>query len=269
MAFVRRPTEMTRDEVVAAFDLVERVHQHQARWSKARDTALHALSDQTSTGIVQLVPIASVTPPDVFLDMFSDVPLSLLASRIKTTPTDIPVFVEGDPRELVFHATYQTSFESYVQEIDFGPNTLVLTVQWRPDFMLIRLAPRQGPGLVQWVHRDVFCKSWTLVIPLEAWINGASEFANGWRGLFNLYMSPDFSVPYSTSRQVSSFLAYSPGHCSVTMSRVRVCYHVHLPCSGRGKCTTACRCICEEAPSVLATQADALIRLMCSIRMAW
>ena len=255
------PTEMTRDEVVAAFDLVERVHQHQARWSKSAMTrALHALSDQMSMGIVQSIPIASVTPPDVFLNMFSDVPLSLLASRIKTTPTDIPVFVEGEPRELVFHATYQASFESYVQEIDFGPNTLVLTVQWRTDFMLIRLAPRQGPGLVQWVQRDVFCKSWTLVIPLEAWINGASEFADGWRGLFNLYMSPDVAVPYSTSRQVSSFLAYSPGHCSVTAdeSCPGMLPYVHLPCSGRGKCTTACRCICEEAPSVLATQADAL-----------
>ena len=265
-------TETTTEEMVSALDIVERVYMHQARWSRHRMTwTAYTLSQQTHTDVVQYLTITTAQPPDEFLNVFSDIPMSFLTTTPKISPTRIPTLIEGAApvRKLVMHATYDANFDSYSQQVDIGGQTCVLTIEWRSDYFMLRLATQLGSGSIQWAKRNVFYRSWTLTIPVEQWSNSIlsrdtfsieESPVQGWRALFNLFVSTEATPEFKTSLQVSDFLAYTPGHCSISAGREcpGLLPYVHIPCSGRGKCTMSCRCICEEAPSVLASEENAL-----------
>ena len=59
---------------------------------------------------------------------------------------------------------------------------------------------------------------------------------------------------------MSSFLQYTPSHCSLTADEKcpGTLLFINLPCSGHGKCNIACQCTCEVAKSFLQNNENAL-----------
>lgn len=252
-----------RSEIV---DLIERIHMHQARWSI---TSMMWMKSQIGIVLDMEVAISvplTIQPSELFLTAFRSVGASFFAQTPLTSPSKFTCSIEGEiyERKLVISANYNTELVFYEQEIEMDSQIMVLVADWSETKLRIRLKQRDGPGVMEWSKNGTYL-TWHLIIHLEEWQYSTDT---NWTpsmtelpGAFHLYVLPESSPTYQMDYQTSTFLHYSASHCSLSADETCPGFlpYLGLPCSGRGRCNIACRCICEVAKSVLQTNKNALI----------
>ena len=247
---------------------VERVHMHQARWSVANSfynkVLLSNLLGLDSFSRLSMLP---TTTTESFLSVFNDLPLNYFSEVPKTNPNKFSVFLERGLDNywcLVVMGNFNGNLIDYEQEVSIGSRIMKIVVTWTLSSLRLSMNMEQTS-----IRYTSFVRTSTFVIamPLESWIYAdklAFTYLNsttpGYESLFNVFVAKESTPSYTILKNTASFLGYSASHCSVTASEAcpGLLPFISLPCSGRGRCNIACRCICEVAGSVLEKNPEAL-----------
>jgi len=276
---------LTESDKMQALDLVERIHMHQGRWFAA--DMFHAktlLSPQLwpQQDMFQHVPVDdNILFTSEFENAFDSVDFGFFTSDMRTSPSYLSVHIEGESphRRILIQGNYVEPKVPYTQTFYMDSHKMELYMEWSENMLQLTLRRYGGTGFVRWRHSAQPCRTFVLAIDIEHWLTvtaGSAErirtythpFASqsGRLALFNLFVSREASHTHSMKRQTSLFLAYSPSHCSESASEQcpGLLPHIQVPCSGHGRCSTACQCVCEVAPSVLQTSETALQNVVSS-----
>ena len=264
----------TQTQKQLALDSVSRIYMHQARWYMYTDTLMrYKMSDLLGESFVKL--LEGSEPQNPFLDFLSSLPPSFFSDTPVSSPSKVSVRWEGDifKRCLVFMGHFDATQENYVQNIDFEIGQVTLQWQWNETEFVLRISNEYGD--MQWSSKDAV-KTFVVVMHLEEWIYDTSNIfvplfsaANktSWQALIQVFVMPEVRPTSNMLSQTSTFVQYTPSHCSLTASEEcpGLTPYTKLPCSGRGKCAITCQCTCDIAKSVLASSDNALANLHWSL----
>jgi len=270
-------SEMTESDKMLAVEMVERIYMHQARWVSSE--MMYAKTQLSSTvwpdvNMFQHVPVDTAVFTSAFENVFDSLELAYLSGDVQSSPTYIAVVLEGSEpnRRLSIQGNYAEEKEGYTQTFYIGGHKMEIYIEWSLNMLRVKLSKRGDPGNIRWLLGGEPCRTFVLDIALEDWLRMAVDTReedsyrnlysdkDGRRAMFNLFTSREVSHSHSMLKQTSDFLAYSSSHCYVTASEQcpGLLPYINLPCSGRGRCSSACQCVCEVAPSVLQTSDTAL-----------
>lgn len=269
---------LTQAEKTLAVDLLERVYMHQARWTMSglmhvKNKIQSSVWDTDSRYEIQEPSTRVYTPG--FNSIFDSLSMAYFESDIDTTPTYLSIFFEGSTTHLVIQGTYLEPKIGYTQHFYIGRHKMEVNIEWDAATLRIRLEKDNSDGgRVEWFYTKP-CQTFLIVLPLEKWLRAVSSkdtetFTNDYEtrtfgrdALFNLFVSSNPMPTHNMMKQTSDFLAYSSSHCSMTAGEKcpGLLPYINIPCSGRGRCNIGCQCVCEVAPSVLASSTDALLNI--------
>jgi len=269
---------LTQSDKSLAIDLVERVYMHQARWSMSGMQLIKyniQSSVWPSENMYEIAELSSRVFTPEFESIFDSLSLAYFQTDIDTTPTYLSVFFEGSPNNLAIQGNYLERKVRYTQNFYIGRHKMEIYLDWDTSTLRLRLTKvGMSTGRVEWFYTKP-CQTFLLVLPLEKWLEAVSSreadtftspFANnagGREALFNLFVSASPTYTHNMLKQTADFLAYSSSHCSTTAGKQcpGLLPYISIPCSGHGRCNIACQCVCEVAPSVLATSTDGLLNV--------
>jgi len=268
---------LTEARKMLALDLVERVYMHQARWISAElmfvktQLAPHIWPD---SNMFRHVTLDKTVFTADFENVFDTLGFGFFSADVQSTPTYLSVNIEGSEpnRRLSIRGNYIEEKAAYTQRFYIGTHKMELYMEWTDQSLRLKLGREGDSGYVRWLLTETQCRTFVIDISLEDWLRGAvdvlaedsyrHEFSarTGRAAMFNLFVSREVSYTHSMMTQLTDFLAYSPSHCSVTASVQcpGLLPYLLLPCSGHGRCNSACQCTCEVAPSVLQQSDTAL-----------
>ena len=268
---------LTQADKSLAIDLVERVYMHQARWSMS-DMMFVKYQIQSlvwpSQNRYELVSMSSRVFTAEFESIFDSLSLGFFQTDIDTTPTYLSIFFDGSPNNLVIQGNYLERKVGYTQNFYIGRHKMEIYLEWDTSVLRLRLGKvGSSAGRVEWFYIKP-CQMFVLVLPLEKWLHAVSSkktetFSSSYQkqlgreALFNLFVSTSPMHTHNMLKQTADFLAYSSSHCSTTAGKQcpGLLPYINLPCSGHGRCNIACQCVCEVAPSILASSTDALLNV--------
>ena len=269
---------LTQSDKSLAIDLVERVYMHQGRWSMS-DMQRIKYNIQSSVWPLEnryeIAELSSRVFTPEFESIFDSLSLAYFQTDIDTTPTYLSIFFEGSSNNLVIQGNYLERKVGYTQNFYIGRHKMEIYLEWDTSTLRLRLT-KVGltTGRVEWFYTKP-CQTFLLVLPLEKWLEAVSSkktatflspfdsSVSGREALFNLFVSTSPMYTHNMLKQTADFLAYSSSHCSTTAGKQcpGLLPYINLPCSGHGRCSIACQCVCEVAPSILATSTDALLNV--------
>ena len=276
---------LTESDKMKALELVERIYMHQGRWLAADmfyvKTVLSPQLWPQENMFEHISVDDNMLLTSDFKNVFDTLDFSFFASDMRTSPSFLSVNIEGrsPERRIIIQGNYIEPRSQYTQTFYIGSHKMEIYMEWSANVLRLKLQKRGSSGFVQWVLERRPCRTFLLSIEIEHWLTktaGGDEHIrtythpfstqNGRLAMFNLFVSRETSHSHLMKHQTYNFLAYSPSHCSATASEQcpGLLPHVQLPCSGHGRCNTACQCICEVAPSVLQTSDSALQNVISS-----
>ena len=268
-----------------ALALVERIYMHQGRWLAAD---MFHVNTMLSPGIwpgehmFQHVSPSNIFFTQAFQNVFDSLDFGFFESDMRTSPTELSISIEGRARRrrLLIQGNYVNERTAYTQTFYIGMHKMELSLSWFDSSLRLVLSRAGGTGYVGWYYPDAPCRTFVLSIEVEDWLvnTEGGQFTdqythrftdnqvNGRPAMFNLFVTRTASHTHSMKRQTSLFLSYSPSHCLTTASDrcPGLLPYVQVPCSGHGRCNTACQCVCEVAPSVLQATDTALQNVLSS-----
>jgi len=268
---------LTQADKSLAIDLVERVYMHQARWSMSNMMFIKYQIQSSvwpSENRYDIAEMSSRVFTPEFEAIFDSLSLAYFQTDIDTTPTYLNIFFDGSPVSLVIQGNYLERRVGYTQNFYIGRHKMEINLDWDTSTLRLRLEKvGLSTGRVEWFYTKP-CQTFLLVLPLEEWLQSVSDrqtdtfrspFVSqvGREALFNLFVSTSPTYTHNMLKQTADFLAYSSSHCSITAGKQcpGLLPYINIPCSGHGRCNIACQCVCEVAPSILATSTDALLNV--------
>lgn len=276
---------LSASDKMEALALVERIYMHQGRWLAAD---MFHVNTMLSPGIwpgehmFQHVSPSNIFFTQAFQNVFDSLDFGFFESDMRTSPTELSISIEGRARRrrLLIQGNYVNERTAYTQTFYIGMHKMELSLSWFDSSLRLVLSRAGGTGYVGWYYPDAPCRTFVLSIEVEDWLvnTEGGQFTdqythrftdnqvNGRPAMFNLFVTRTASHTHSMKRQTSLFLSYSPSHCLTTASDrcPGLLPYVQVPCSGHGRCNTACQCVCEVAPSVLQATDTALQNVLSS-----